>query len=1013
MSLGLIYGPPNSGRTGALLDRFTTLADRDPVLVVPTGEDVERFERELAGRGAALLGGRVTSFPGLFELVAEACDAERGVPLTRMQRIWLARAASRSARLRLLAASARSAGFAPALERLLTDLQGGGLDAADFGEVVAGAGPYERELAALFEAYERHRDRLSRSDAHRGAARAIAALRANPDRWRERPVLLYGFDDLVREQIELIAALSAAAPVTVAFTFEDRPALAARADLLGVLRDELGGEIEQARGAEPANTASATLFHLERNLFEPDAEAVEPGEGLVLLEAAGARGEAELIGRRIAALLADGTPAGEVAVAVRSPERMAPPLARVLAGLGIPVAAEAALPLRSTATGSALLKLLAVASGEAEPAELVAYLRGPGRADPESVDWLERRLLRDRCESLEQALERWLAEGRRRIWPLEALREAGEDRAALAAAVGRIAEDLAQSPHRRAGVVPHSGEAIELRAGSEIRRALEEVAALGNDAPRLADLPELLEHVRVPMWEGPSEGRVRIASPYRLRARRVEHLFVAGLTDGSFPAAGATEPLLSDERRRALGLPARRDPASEERYLFYACVSRPQRGLALAWTASDEGGAAVARSPFVDEVRSLLLPPPSPDPADDELEAALAVRRGLGDVVPAPAEATSERDLARSLAALPEGERGTAAAALELPPGVGERALARAERAAWSCADAARPGPLRHPAVLAELGGSDVFGASTLEEYDLCSYRWFVQHELRPRRIEPDPEPLENGGLIHAALERLYRERPDGAPRPNEAGLPAWQRRGAELLAELAAERGWDSGAARCRITLARLGSVLRRYLARDAAYGGPMLPDPELLEASFGFAEEEGSHPAAELGDFLLHGRIDRIDVSADGKALIRDYKLSTKVLAAKKLLEEGKLQLPLYVLAVRGIGLEPVGGVYHPLGASKDDRPRGLLAKDERGALIPAEKEAHVGTDFLEEEQFEALLEGARERAAAIVGGIRSGRIARNPRGGECPSWCALSPICRRERGVVEPPDEEEAEL
>ena len=105
---------------------------------------------------------------------------------------------------------------------------------------------------------------------------------------------------------------------------------------------------------------------------------------------------------------------------------------------------------------------------------------------------------------------------------------------------------------------------------------------------------------------------MRILSPYRLRATRVAHLFVAGLADGSFPAGGGGDPLLSDERRRALGLLSRSDPAAEERYLFYTCVSKPERCLHLSYPASDEAGGTAPRSAFVDEVRDLLGPPPTP-----------------------------------------------------------------------------------------------------------------------------------------------------------------------------------------------------------------------------------------------------------------------------------------------------------------------------------------------------------------------------------------------------------------
>src|SRR5687768_18288798 len=58
MSLALIGGPPNSGRTGLVLGRFEAAIESDPILIVPTGDDVERFERELCGsrRAGGLLG---------------------------------------------------------------------------------------------------------------------------------------------------------------------------------------------------------------------------------------------------------------------------------------------------------------------------------------------------------------------------------------------------------------------------------------------------------------------------------------------------------------------------------------------------------------------------------------------------------------------------------------------------------------------------------------------------------------------------------------------------------------------------------------------------------------------------------------------------------------------------------------------------------------------------------------------------------------------------------------------
>jgi hypothetical protein len=67
---------------------------------------------------------------------------------------------------------------------------------------------------------------------------------------------------------------------------------------------------------------------------------------------------------------------------------------------------------------------------------------------------------------------------------------------------------------------------------------------------------------------------------------------------------------------------------------------------------------------------------------------------------------------------------------------------------------------------------------------------------------------------------------------------------------------------------------------------------------------------------------------------------------------LEQGKLQIGLYMLALRHVlGLEPVGGFYQPLG-SDDARPRGAI----RAGADPSLRV--VKSDRLAEEELEALL-------------------------------------------------------
>ncbi len=399
---------------------------------------------------------------------------------------------------------------------------------------------------------------------------------------------------------------------------------------------------------------------------------------------------------------------------------------------------------------------------------------------------------------------------------------------------------------------------------------------------------------------------MRIASPYQLRAGRFDHVIVGSLQDGEFPRRDrGGDPFLSEAQRESLGLDPRRDSEAEERYLFGVCLALPRKRLFLSYRDSDESGGAEARSPLLDDVRALLAPAPdgaTPDP----VEEAITHSRDLARVVAPAAEAPSEDELARALAV--HGRDADPVALLAAVGVGGDRAARLASRVASArAAEAASraPGPLTNPAVLESLAAVPVYGGTTLEGFDLCSYRWFVSHELDPQPLDPVPDPLVQGGLMHAALDRLYRERPGGDPLPRPGSLTTWVARGRELLAEIVAERELGDHPAE-RAMARRVERLLERFLAEEAARetGGF---EPWLLEAGFG-SHEESERPALEIDGWSLHGAIDRVDRAADGRAVVIDYKVAGAVTPREKFEEQAKLQLQLYLLAVAAHwGAEP----------------------------------------------------------------------------------------------------------
>jgi RecB family exonuclease len=1009
--LKLIHGPPNSGKRGVILREFAAALEREPVLVLPNADDVFSFERELSAGGAAL-GGSAMTFGALFRTVATAAGSPPGAELTAAQRLRVVEAATaeRLPRLGPLRRSASRPGFAAACERMLGELQAAGIEpeAVEASAATLEGSAYLADVATLYSAYAAARDRLGRVDSHAIARAAIAALRADPVVW-ERPVFLYGLDDLTPNQFDLVVALAVATEVTIAVPFEQgMPVLGgARAGLIEQLRAAAPGLAEEACKPDPANTESHLLYALARGFGLPGAPVTGPDPSLTLLRSAGVRGEAEAVAAAVSRLLHGGADAAEVAVALRDPARRGRALQAALEANGIATALEAELPVAGTAVGGALVALLEAEFGGRRGADLLRYLRGPSGFSPGRVDWLERRLRRRRVEGVEEALVLWHGEEGEPPRDLLRLREAAaRSPAELAATVGRLAATMASRPLRGDGDGPRlgPGDGVELRAAGAIGAALTELAELGSLAPRPEELAATVAGLRFRAWSGPVEGRVRIASPYRLRAGRFDHVLVGSLQDGEFPRRDrGGDPFLSESQRESLGLDPRRDREAEERYLFQACLALPRRSLHLSYRDSDENGAAEARSPYLDAVRALLAPPPDgaePDP----VEEAITLGRDLARVVEPLAEAPSEDALARALAA-----HGPSADAAELlgAAGVGGARVARLARrldAARRAEAAARaPGPLTNPAVLASLAAVPAYGGTTLEEFDLCSYRWFANHELDPQPLAPPPDPLVQGGLMHAVLDRLYKERVGGDPLPRPGSLAAWVGRGRTILAEVVAERELGEHPAE-RAMRRRVERLLERFLAEEAERetGGFT---PWLLEASFGGEETDSERPALELGGWGLHGAIDRVDRSADGRTVVVDYKLSGSVTPRERFEERAKLQLPLYLLAVEDLwGGTPVGGLYHALRGTSTRRPRGVVAAESAADLAGYDL---YPRDVVPEEELGQLLEQTRERAATIVARIRAGEIRRDPgpraglRGHDvCPAFCEYAPICRRDR-------------
>ena len=169
--------------------------------------------------------------------------------------------------------------------------------------------------------------------------------------------------------------------------------------------------------------------------------------------------------------------------------------------------------------------------------------------------------------------------------------------------------------------------------------------------------------------------------------------------------------------------------------------------------------------------------------------------------------------------------------------------------------------------------------ASQIETYSTCPLCWFVSYRVKPQSIDAGFDNMEKGNFVHDVLEHLHARLPqEGMERVTPENLPRAQELLHEVFDETLAEHAGKRGTEGPLVPLspveerqvAEILPQLEGVLAYESEALAPFAP--RYLEFAF-------NELKVEYAGWPLGGRIDRVDVDAENRAVVIDYKHRTGV--------------------------------------------------------------------------------------------------------------------------------------
>ncbi|QDU81647.1 ATP-dependent helicase/deoxyribonuclease subunit B [Polystyrenella longa] len=859
-----------------------------------------------------------------------------------------------------------------------------------------------------------------------------------------------------------------------------------------------------------SNSPPAIQF-IARNLFlnprklTPSTE----GTGIELIAAIGPTSEAEYIAREAKQLLLQGVDPGQIVICFRSLKEDSSLLMEILSAAGVPYYSDSSTAVTELPLTKALFSILQLEQEDWSYDRLMKLIdsnffrpswkgytatNGTDTSSPAiAISTIIRRsLLGEGRYSLLRKLN-WLVENekeRAEEQPEETSRETFRNQLAIAAAgLNRLSDVTAPLRKRKAFSFAEWIEQLVLIARelglqpvAKAKRTtdVEEKDSLQQqrqqwdflekslfDAIRFcqqfqiaqqkisltefqSQLIHILQRIRFPQPQRES-GVIRLLEASQVRNLEIDYLFLAGMTEGSFPQ-GRNEDCIYSEAERLqfhewdIPLGHSATQTQEEMLLFYSIITRARKRLILSYPSVNTGGEPLFPAPYYQSVRELFS------------ESAVPVRH-VGSLNPLPDRqtmftSTDLRLVATEAVRLKHPELfATLFTSSETTPAARtilattNMAHARFHTHGFTPFEGLLDSTYNRNLLSEHFVPDYQFSTRQLENYAECPFRFMYAELFRLQSLDPPEIKTDykrRGIITHDILAALHRQYQEEEPHSSHtlSDEAVWVQ---DLFQTLTTEKLINlPSASELEQVLMEVEQELFQQWGEAFGqhwtnYAGDFLetwderPVPRFVELPFGeVPTEKGDfeilyesvpfgNDSGEAPPVRIRGRIDRIDVGQyEGKLHFNviDFKTgSVKKVNFRDILSGRKLQLAIYTLAVQRLGLISPDAVPFDLGywlLNEDGYNRGITNHPQRFPKI-------LGQQIVD--RLSAILD---ELLPKLASEIRAGEFPVFNEDVNCGQRCEFRTICRVgqirslpdsldkqfQTGIEEPTKDEQAE-